>query len=400
MKALILAAGKRSNLLPFTATRPKTMINVAGKFVLERTIQLLKESGINVINIVVGHKKEKIINFFESSNYSNLNLHYIEQKRSIGIGDAILQARDRFDPGEYFILIYGDILTAANIFNHTLQSFGSTKSPVASICLTSSSGMFGNVYLDEEMKITKMIEKPKKPDLCNYVLSGVYILPASFFDLLKKSNKNMEKAFGKLIEKGDLAASIWEEDWIDIAYPWDILKANKVIMDSWRKATIAESVHLKGDVKINGPVFIDEDVEIRSGTILEGPCYIGKRSFIGNNVLVRKYTSISADSVIGYGVELKNSILFEKANVGRLSFIGDSVLGYNIYFGSGTMTINHIDNRKSVKAKINGKKVDSHCEKLGTFAGDNVTIGTSNSLLAGTIIPSGKVIPHNHSYPK
>ena len=115
MKALILAAGRRGNLFPFTATRPKTMINVAGKFVVERTIELLNESGINVINIVVGHKKEKIINFFKSSNHANLNLHYIEQKRPIGIGHAILQARDRFDPGEYFILIYGDILTAANI---------------------------------------------------------------------------------------------------------------------------------------------------------------------------------------------------------------------------------------------------------------------------------------------
>ncbi len=400
MKALILAGGRGSNLFPFTATRPKTMINVAGKFVLERTIELLKESGINVINIVVGHKKEKIINYFESSNHANLNLHYIEQKRSTGIGDAIFQARDRFDPGEYFILIYGDVLTAANIFSHTLQSFGSTKSPVASICLTQSSGMFGNVYLDDEMKITKIIEKPKKPGLGNYVLSGVYILPASFFNLLKSCNKNMEKAFRKLIVKGNLSASIWEEDWIDIAYPWDILSANRIIMDSWRQATIAESVNLNGDVKINGPVFIDENVEIRSGTILEGPCYIGKGSFIGNNVLVRKYTSISANSVIGYGVELKNSILFEKANVGRLSFIGDSVLGYNIYFGSGTMTINHTNNRKSVKTKINGKNIDSHCKKLGTFAGDNVTIGTSNSLLAGTIIPSSKVIPHNHSYPK
>tara|TARA_B100000315_G_scaffold28880_1_gene24575 strand:- start:2177 stop:3379 length:1203 start_codon:yes stop_codon:yes gene_type:complete len=400
MKALILAGGRGSNLFPFTATRPKTMINVAGKFVLERTIELLKESGINVINIVVGHKKEKIINYFESSNHANLNLHYIEQKRSTGIGNAIFQARDRFDPGEYFILIYGDVLTAANIFSHTLQSFGSKKSPVASICLTQSSGMFGNVYLDDEMKITKIIEKPKKPGLGNYVLSGVYILPASFFNLLKSCNKNMEKAFRKLIVKGNLSASIWEEDWIDIAYPWDILSANRIIMDSWRQATIAESVNLNGDVKINGPVFIDENVEIRSGTILEGPCYIGKGSFIGNNVLVRKYTSISANSVIGYGVELKNSILFEKANVGRLSFIGDSVLGYNIYFGSGTMTINHTNNRKSVKTKINGKNIDSHCKKLGTFAGDNVTIGTSNSLLAGTIIPSSKVIPHNHSYPK
>ena len=260
--------------------------------------------------------------------------------------------------------------------------------------------MFGNVYLDNQMKITKMIEKPKKAGLGNYVLSGVYILPASFFDLLKNSNKSMEKAFGKLIKKGDITASIWEDDWIDIVYPWDILKANQIIMDSWKKATIAETVNLIGDVKISGSVVIDENVEIKSGTILEGPCYVGKGSFIGNNVLVRKYTSIGADSVVGYGVELKNSILFGKANIGRLSFIGDSVIGYNAYFGPGIITINQADDRKTVRTRLNRKKIDSHLKKLGTFAGDDVTIGANNALLAGTIIPSGKVIPHNHSYPK
>lgn len=400
MKALILTAGKGSKLLPFTATRPKPMINIAGKVLLERTIELLKESGINVINIVVRHKEKTIPNFFKNSNHANLNLHYIEQKRLNDIGDAILQARDRFDPGEYFILIYGDTLTAANIISHTIQSFGSTKSPVASICLTTSSEMFGNVYLDERMKITKIIEKPKKTNLGNYVLSGVYILPASFFDLLKSCNRSMIKAFGKLIEKGSLSASIWEEDWIDIVYPWDILSANKIIMNSWQNTIIAKTVNLKGDVKINGPVFIDENVEIRSGTILEGPCYIGKGSFIGNNVLVRKYTSIGAGSIVGYGVELKNSIIFGNANIGRLSFIGDSVLGYNAYIGPGTITINRADDRKTVRAKINKEMVDSHFEKLGTFAGDDVTIGANNALLAGTIVPSAKVIPHNHSYPK
>lgn len=179
-----------------------------------------------------------------------------------------------------------------------------------------------------------------------------------------------------------------------------MLRANKIIMDSWKNATIAKTVNFKGDIKINGPVVIDENVEIRSGTILEGPCYIGKGSFVGNNVLVRKYTSIGADSIIGYGVEMKNSILFGRANIGRLSFVGDSVLGYNAYFGSGTMTINRADDRKTVKTKIEGRKIDSHFEKLGTFTGDNVTIGANNALLAGTVITSGKVIPHNHSYPK
>ena len=400
MKALILAAGKGHNLHPLTATRPKPMINVAGEILLKRTINLLEESGINVIYVVVGHKKEKIINFSTESNHSDLKLHYIEQKPLSGIGGAILQARDCFDPGENFILIYGDTLTAANIFSHTLQSFSSTKSPVASICLTPSSSMFGNVYLNDEMKITKIIEKPKKPGLGNYVLSGVYILPASFFGLLEGNNNNMEKTLAKLIKTGGLRASIWEEDWIDIVYPWDIIKANKIIMDSWEKATIAKSVVLHGDVKINGPVVIDENVEIKSGTILEGPCFIGKGSFVGNNVLVRKYTSIGANSIIGYGVELKNSILFGNANIGRLSFVGDSVLGYNFYLGSGSMTINRADDRKTVKVNLNGKKIDTHLEKLGTLSGDNATIGANNALLAGTIIGPNKVIPHNHSYPK
>lgn len=400
MKALILAAGTGNNLFPFTSTRPKPMINIAGKFLLERTIDLLKESGINVINIVTGHKKEKIVNYFKGSNHTDLNLHYIEQKKMTGIGDAILKARDRFDPGDNFILIYGDTLTSANLFSHTLQSFGSTKSPVASICLTSSSKMFGNVYLNNEMKITKIIEKPQKAELGNYVLSGVYILPASFFNLLKKNNNSMEKALSMIIKKEGLTASIWEEEWIDVEYPWDILKANKIIMDSWKNAIIAKTAILKGNVKIDGPVFIDEDVDIRSGTMLEGPCYIGKGSFIGNNVLVRKYTSIGEGSMIGYGVELKNSIIFGGANIGRLSFIGDSVIGHNAYFGSGSMTINLADDRKTIKVKVAKKMVDSYYKKLGTFAGDDVTIGANNALLAGTIIPSGNVIPHNHSYPK
>lgn len=400
MKALILAAGKGSNLFPFNTTRPKPMINVAGKLILEHTITHLKESGISDINLVIGHQKKTIKNFLNSFDDTNFNFHCIEQKKQVGIGDAILQSRNRFEHGEYFMLVYGDILTADNIYGHTLQSFGSTKSPVASICLPPSSSMFGNVYLNGEMKITKVIEKPKKSGLGNYVLSGIYILPTSFFEVLNKNKKNMERALAVLIEKGELIASIWEDDWIDVAYPWDILSANKIIMDTWKSARIANSAQLKGDVKINGPVIIDENVEISSGTVLEGPCYIGKNSFIGNNVLVRKYTSIGPRSLIGYGVELKNSIIFGDANVGRLSFIGDSVMGHHVYIGPGTMTINRTENRKPIKVKILGKAVDSHYEKLGTFAGDNVFIGASNTLLAGTIVPSGKAIPHNFSYPK
>lgn len=400
MKALILAAGKGANLVPFTTTRPKPMINVGGGFILENTIHLLKESGINVINIVVGHEADTIIKYFGRGIDFGANIYYIHQEKITGIGNALYMARERFNPGEYFILVYGDIITSANIFNYTLQSFNMIKGPVASVCLTPSTKMFGNVYLNNEMKITKIIEKPKKGNLGNYVLAGVFILPSDFFHILEKTKFNMETALGRLIKEIGLRASIWEEDWIDVEYPWDTLMANKIIMDSWERASISKSAQLKGDVRIEGPVRIEDNVEIRSGTIIEGPSFIGAGSFIGNNVLIRKYTFIGKGCTIGYGVELKNCILFGNSLVGRLSFIGDSVIGSNVYIGSGTMTINGNLDKSTVKAVVNRKIMNTHLNKVGSFIGDNVVIGSGNTIMAGAIINTEVKIPHHYTYPK
>jgi bifunctional UDP-N-acetylglucosamine pyrophosphorylase/glucosamine-1-phosphate N-acetyltransferase len=400
MKALILAAGEGRDVVPFTSTRPKPMIRIAGSYLLEHTILKLNECGINDVNIVVGHMQNKVIDTFQGGGDFDTNIHYVSQLGvGKGIGHAISEAKDRFTPGEYFMLIYGDVLTAQNIFRHTLQTFGVSKSAIASINLTPSPEMFGNVYLDPRMKITKIIEKPLHEHRGNYVLSGVFILPYSFFGVLEESDNSMELALSRMAEKNQLAASIWEGGWIDVAYPWDILNANQLLMKEWEKAIIDKSVVLKGHVTIEGPVIIEEGVEIRSGTIIEGPAFIGRNSFIGNNVLIRNFTSVGPESTIGYGVELKNCIMFGRSTVGRLSFIGDSVIGTGVDIGSGTMTINRGELGKTVKTMVHGSSIDTGLKKLGAFIGDDVIVGASNTIIAGTVIESGSSIPHNHSYP-
>ncbi|HIE42889.1 MAG TPA: nucleotidyltransferase family protein, partial [Nitrospinaceae bacterium] len=181
MKAIILAAGEGSDISPFSETRPISMIGVAGRTLLDNTFALLKNAGINDIFVVVGHKSEKLIERLQEQDHNGLNLHYVEQKRKMGIGDAVLQVKNKISPGEYFLLLYGDTLTAENIFIKVQQSFHAFKCPVASICLPPSNQMFGNVFLNARMEITKIIEKPKGNNLGNYVLSGVFVLPSSFF---------------------------------------------------------------------------------------------------------------------------------------------------------------------------------------------------------------------------
>lgn len=397
MKAVILAAGKSQNLAPFSNTRPSPMMSVAGKYLFDHNMDLLQKSGINDIFVVVGHKKEKLIDQVNKHVYNGLNLQYVEQKRSLGIGDAVMQVRDKILPGEHFLLIYGDIVTSQNIFSKTQQSFHTFKSPVASICLPPSNEMFGNVFLNANMKITRIIEKPKGDNLGNYVLSGVYILPESFFKLLDKHHRSMEKAIQELVKKEQLHASMWEDEWLDIVYPWELLTANQIIMDSWENSSIAKSAHLEANVTIQGTVRIADDAIIKSGAVLEGPCSIGKGCYVGNNSLIRSYTALGDYCSVGYGVELKNCVVQNNTRIGRLSFIGDSVLGENVDIGAGSMTVNRNLDWTPIKVKQGKKLFNTGREKLGAFIGDDVVIGAGNTIEPGMVVPSGKKYPARYS---
>ena len=397
MKAIILAAGEGTHLSPFSETRPISMIGVAGRTMLDNTFGLLKSAGINDIFIVVGHKKDKLIERLQQQDHNVLNLHYVEQKRKLGIGHAVMQVKNKISPGEYFLLLYGDTLTAENIFSKVQQSFHSFKCPVASICLPPSNQMFGNVFLNARMEITKIIEKPKGNNLGNYVLSGVFILPASFFKLLESSGNSMEKALKKVVAGEGMRASMWEDDWLDVVYPWEILTANKMIMDSWQESSIAKTATLEANVTLQGIVHIKAGAIIKSGAVLEGPCCIGEGSYIGNNSLIRSYTSVGKNCSVGSGVELKNCVVMDNSQIGRLSFVGDSVLGENVDMGAGCMTVNRTVDWKPISVKNGKRPMGTGMTKLGAFLGDGVVVGAGNTLEPGMVVAPGKILPACYS---
>ena len=400
MKAVILAAGKGSKLNPFSNTRPIPMISIAGKALLDNSLFQLKKAGINDVYIIVGHHKEMIQDFVAEKSDSGMNIHCLEQKNNGGIGDAVLTVKGKISPGEYFLLIYGDTLTDENIYSKTQQSFHSFKCPVASICLPPSNESFGNVFLNAQMKINKIVEKPKGNNFGNYVLSGVFVLPESFFGLLEKNKRSMEKALKALVQEGELMASMWENEWLDIVYPWEILKANRIILDSWNESSIEKSAIMESNVTMQGVVNIEEGAVIKAGAVLEGPCSIGKGSYVGNNSLIRSYTSLGNNCSIGYGVELKNCVVLDNSGIGRLSFVGDSVIGENVDIGAGCMTVNRNLGWEKVQIK-NGKTIlPSGLKKLGAFIGDNVIIGAGNTIQPGTVISPGKTLPACYSVKK
>ncbi len=398
MKALILAAGRGKNLIPLTETRPKPMIPLCGKPILDYIIEGLIETGNRDIIMVVGHQSEKIRNYYKNGEEFGVSIQYIENKEHNGIGNAILSTEDKFVPGEHFFLVYADILFESNIFSDTLATYNSKLAPVASITLTPKiHPYYGNVSIDQSIGITKIVNQLEEAQGGSYVLAGVFIFDYTLFKTLKESGRSMHKSFGPLVEKERLFGSIFEHEWIDLGYPWNVLDANRLKMNSFKKANIDGTVQMEGNCSVIGPAVIEKNVTLSSGSVIKGPCYIGEGTYIGNNVLVRPNTSIGANCIIGYGVELKNCVLFDSVEVGRLSCVADSVVGENVDLGTGIITVNHTQEDEIINLKINDKIIKSGLTKLGSFIGDQAKVGARNTLAPGTIISAKQTIPHNIS---
>jgi NDP-sugar pyrophosphorylase family protein len=111
-QAVILAAGEGQRLRPFTVNRPKAMISIAGKPILNYVIEALAENGIRRIVIVVGYKKEQIYNYLESGDRFGVDITFATQPRQLGSAHALLMASDWAE--EEFLVLSGDNLIAAD----------------------------------------------------------------------------------------------------------------------------------------------------------------------------------------------------------------------------------------------------------------------------------------------
>ena len=391
MKAVILAAARSERLLPFTETRAKPMIRVAGRTILEYMGAALRDAGVVDLLLVVNHKREGIQRTFEHGHNFGLNIEYVVQEPIDGIGAGLRRCEAELN-GEPFLLIYGDVLATGQPFASVLRQYGESGGAVAALSLPPSSSEFGNVYLDNDMRITRLVEKPSDPNLSNYVFAGIYLLPPTVFRVLDQYGNDIEQTYQALIREGQMFGTLWEGGWIDVRRPWQILEANRMVMDLWSNAEIDASARLESNVRIEGAVHIEAGVVVSSGSVLKGPCYVGRGTFIGNNTLIREYTSLGPDSVVGYGTELKNCVLFGRSTLGRLSFIGDSVIGEGVHLGSGVTTVNVYRDWRHVDVQTEEGAVSSGMTKVGAFIGDDVYIGARHVLGPGTRIKAGAVV--------
>lgn len=388
MKAVVLAAGEGVRLQPITSTRPKHLIKVGGKPILEHCLDALKASGIGEAVIVVHYMADAIRQYFGDGKKFGLKIEYVEQAAVLGTGNAAGVAEPYVN--DEFLLVYGDLLFSAEAVKSVINSHQAEKpTTTMAVIPVEKPESYGVVELEGEKRIKRIVEKPKPEEApSNLANAGIYVFSTEIFAKIKETSASargeweITDAISLLLKENKvlLAVKLSRDDWLDIGRPWDLLEANRWTLDRMEHKVFG---NIENGATFVGSVTVAETARIRSGTYIEGPAYIGEESDVGPNCYIRPYTSIGAKARIGNACEIKASIIMDNVHIGHLSYVGDSILGERCNLGAGTITGNYRLDGGSIKMMVKDKVVDSGRRKLGAVLGDNVKTGIGTLLMPG-----------------
>ena len=170
-------------------------------------------------------------------------------------------------------------------------------------------------------------------------------------------------------------------------YPWEALSGIKEYIIQLGN-TLNEDFQ-----QISPQVWVHKTAKIAPTAYLGAPCIIGAETEVRHCAFIRGAALVGDGCVVGNSVELKNVILFDKAQVPHFNYVGDSILGYKAHMGAGSVTSN-VKSDSSLVVIHGSEDIPTGRKKVGAMLGDHAEIGCNSVLNPGTII--GK---HSNVYP-
>jgi len=399
MKCVILAAGEGKRMHPLTYTRPKVMLPLGNKPLLEWNLKNAKKAGLQDFIIIVGYKSNMVREYFEDGEEWGVNITYLNQGKPMGTAHALGLLRHFVDD---FLVLNGDTIFGKKDIQQVMK-----HKWAMGIFEVDNPGSYGVVEL-KKGKIAQIYEKMKHLQ-SNCINAGIYRLNKDIFSYIKKTplsprgEYEITDTLNLFVQKYSLAA-IKLEEWRDVKYPWELLDANREILSNTTMKK--RKVKVDQDVTIEGKVDIGQGSNILRGSVIEGPARIGKNCKIGPNCYIRPSTSIGDGCHIGHACEVKNSLIMDHTNISHHNYVGDSVIGQYCNLGSGTKIANLRFDKKPVTFMVNGHHVSPGMKKLGVIMGDGVQTGINSMINVGSVIgndvyigpgalATGLIMPHS-----
>lgn len=425
---IVLAAGKGSRM---KSDLPKGAFPILYRPMVVYPVLNSLELGFSKIVVVVGHKKEIIEDIL-----SSINCEFAFQSLINGTASAVLASRNILEnkKGNTMIIPADMPLISKKLISDVISFHNSSKSDLTVLTsIMDNPFSYGRIVKDNKGQIVKIVEEldaNESEKTIKEVNTGVLICNNEllFKELDKIDNNNSKKEYyltdlvKVMINDGYKVSTFLSDssnETLGVNDLYMLSEAEKILRNRINKEYMLNGVNIINPetVTIGPDVIIEKDVTIEPNTYIYGSSVIGPNSIIGpnselknakigenvwvrhsivydsivsdNSVVgpfshLRNNTFLGKDNIIGNYVELKNAKTGNNTNASHLSYIGDSVIGNNVNFGCGSITVN-----------FDGKN------KWQTTIKDNVFIGCNSNLIApinieeDSFIAAGSTVSNN-----
>jgi UDP-N-acetylglucosamine diphosphorylase / glucose-1-phosphate thymidylyltransferase / UDP-N-acetylgalactosamine diphosphorylase / glucosamine-1-phosphate N-acetyltransferase / galactosamine-1-phosphate N-acetyltransferase len=377
LKAVVLAAGEGTRLRPFTMSRPKGMISVGNRPILEYVIEALVQNDVKDIVMVVGYRRDTILSHFEDGKRFGAHITYVAQDKQLGTAHALSLASTAVKDSD-FLVVAGD-----NLIDPRSVADLKEKKDGPSIVVTQSEepSKYG-VAMVEEGRVVDLVEKPQQ-SIGNIINTGMYYFTPDMLKIFKQEatagERGITQALKPLLGSIKVSAVQTTGKWIDAVYPWDLIAVNAAALEfhgQGIEGTVESGVTLKG------PVDIGAGTRIRSGCYIEGPVSIGEGCDIGPNVTILPSTSIGDGVQIEPFTYIAHSLIMDNVRIGSHSHLSHSVLDDGVRSRAGLFA-------SSGPAYARVDKELFPLVDVGALIGQDSTFGSRVVVTPGKIIGAG-----------
>lgn len=350
MKAVIMAGGKGTRLRPLTCNKPKPMVPIVNRPMMEHIVNLLKKHRFDDIFVTLFYLAESIENYFGDGRNFGVKMRYFTEEKPLGTAGSVKNIEPYLD--DTFLVISGDALTDINL--DEAIKFHREKKAAATLVLTKVDNPleYGVVITEPDGKVRRFLEKPGWGEVfSDTVNTGIYILEPrilKYFDADKPFDFSKE-LFPLLMAKGEpLYGYVASGYWSDIGNleqyrqaHYDVL-TGQVALDIPGKQLkpgvwVGQSTEISPEAEIEAPVLLGDYCRIESQTKL------GSFSIIGDYGIVREGSSVKRGVLwdhcyLGPNSEIRGAILCHHNHLkGKNAVFEGAVLGEGVSLGTKTV---------------------------------------------------------------